>query len=99
MLQTMQPSTPDVVRPSGHECGDAADAFSRSATCMKTFRRQLLPVQLDFSDDENLAELHVLRDRLMGDRPILWGLLDTAANFEDDFELIERPPCSGHGTC
>ena len=27
----------------------------------------------------------------MGDEPILWGLLgNTAANFEDDFELIER---------
>ena len=63
----------------------------RDLPFIKAFRRQLLPVQLDFSDDENLDELHVLRDRLMGDEPILWALLgNTAANFEDDLELIER---------
>lgn len=63
----------------------------RDLPFIKTFRRQLLPVQLDFSDDENLDELHALRERLMGEEPILWGLLgNTAANFEDDFELIER---------
>ena len=61
----------------------------RDLPFIRSFRRQLLPVQLDFSDDENLAELMELRDRLIGDEPILWGLLgNTAANFEDDLELI-----------
>ena len=37
----------------------------------------------------------------MGDEPILWALLgNTAANFEDDLELIERiTTCCGRRTC
>lgn len=53
------------------------------------FRRQVLPVQLDFSDEDNLEELAKLRDRLVGDEPVLFSLLgNTVANFQDDVELV-----------
>lgn len=53
------------------------------------FRRQVLPVQLDFSDEDNLEELAKLRNRLVGDEPVLFSLLgNTVANFQDDVELI-----------
>jgi L-histidine Nalpha-methyltransferase len=58
---------------------------------IETFRKQVLPIQLDFSSDENLEELNDLRDRLLDDEPVLFSLLgNTAANFEDDIELIAR---------
>ena len=94
VLQTMQPAYPEMLYVPVDMSAEMLRMCLqpiRNLPFMRTFRRQLLPVQLDFSDDENLDELHALRDRLMGDEPILWGLLgNTAANFEDDFELIER---------
>ena len=58
---------------------------------IRQFRRQLLPVQLDFSVEENVEELAGLRRRLVGDESVLFSLLgNTAANFEDDVELIAR---------
>jgi L-histidine N-alpha-methyltransferase len=94
VLLTLQPSYPDML----YVPVDMSSEMLRiclqpigDLPFIKTFRRQTLPVQLDFSDDENLDELQKLRDRLMGDEPILWGLLgNTAANFEDDLELVER---------
>jgi L-histidine Nalpha-methyltransferase len=38
----------------------------RDLPFIKTFRRQLLPVQLDFSDDENLDELHAVARQVDG---------------------------------
>jgi len=94
VLQTMQPSYTEMLYVPVDMSAEMLRMCLqpiRDLPFIKTFRRQLLPVQLDFSDDENLDELHALRDKLMGDEPILWGLLgNTAANFEDDFELIER---------
>lgn len=58
---------------------------------IRQFRRQLLPVQLDFSYEENVEELAGLRERLIGDEPVLFSMLgNTIANFEDDIDLIGR---------
>lgn len=58
---------------------------------IREFRRQLLPVQLDFSVEENVEELDGLRNRLMADEPVLFSMLgNTAANFSDDVELVQR---------
>ena len=94
VLQTLQPSYPEMlyvpVDMSAEMLRISLQPI-RDLPFIKAFRRQLLPVQLDFSSDENLDELQALRDRLMGEEPILWALLgNTAANFEDDLELIER---------
>lgn len=52
-------------------------------------RTRILPVQLDFSAPENVAELRRLLDGIFGDEPILFSLLgNTLANFEDDTELL-----------
>jgi L-histidine N-alpha-methyltransferase len=52
-------------------------------------RRQILPVQLDFAIQENMAEFAGLLHRLVGEEPILFSLLgNTAANFEEDVELL-----------
>ncbi len=49
----------------------------------------LLPVQLDFSHQDNLNELRSLLVRLVGDDPIMYGLLgNTVANSDDDVELL-----------
>jgi uncharacterized SAM-dependent methyltransferase len=94
VLHTMQPSYPEMLYVPVDMSAEMLRMCLqpiRDLPFIKTFRRQLLPVQLDFSDDENLDELQALRERLMDDEPIIWGLLgNTAANFEDDFELIER---------
>lgn len=51
--------------------------------------RQILPVQLDFSSQHNLAALWTVLERLTGDGPILFSLLgNTLANFDDDAELL-----------
>jgi hypothetical protein len=51
--------------------------------------RYLLPIQLDFSQADNLTELRALLIRLVGDDPILYGLLgNTVANFDQDAELL-----------
>ena len=51
---------------------------------------QVLPVQLDFSIADNLAELSQLLTRLIGDEPLLYTLTgNTLANFENDQELLE----------
>ena len=58
---------------------------------IRRFRSQLLPVQLDFSFEENVDELNGLRDRPIGEEPVLFSLLgNTMANFEDDVEPVER---------
>lgn len=58
---------------------------------IRQFRRQLLPIQLDFSVEENVEELAGLRQRLVGDERVIFSLLgNTIANFEDDVELIAR---------
>jgi L-histidine Nalpha-methyltransferase len=94
VLYTMQPSHPEMLYVPVDMSAEMLRLCLqpiRDLPFIKTFRRQLLPVQLDFSDDENLDELQALRERLMDDEPIIWGLLgNTAANFEDDFELIRR---------
>ena len=94
MLQTLQPSYPEMLYVPVDMSSEMLRICLqpiRDLPFIKTFRRQTLPVQLDFSDEENLDELQALRDRLMGDEPILWGLLgNTVANFEDDLELVER---------
>ena len=52
-------------------------------------RSKLLPVQIDFSLDENAAELRDLLDRILGDAPILFSLLgNTLSNFEYDVSLL-----------
>jgi L-histidine Nalpha-methyltransferase len=94
VLLTLQPRSPDMF----YVPVDMSAEMLR--VCMQpmnflpfitTFRKQLLPIQLDFSSDENLKELDDLRDRLLGDEPALFSLLgNTAANFEDDVELIGR---------
>jgi L-histidine Nalpha-methyltransferase len=94
VLQTLQPSYPEMLYVPVDMSSEMLRICLqpiRDLPFIKTFRRQTLPVQLDFSDEENLDELQGLRDRLIGDEPILWGLLgNTAANFEDDIELIDR---------
>ena len=94
VLQTLQPTYPEMLYVPVDMSAEMLRICLqpiRDLPFIKTFRRQILPVQLDFSYDENLDEMQGLRDRLMGDEPILWGLLgNTAANFEDDLELIER---------
>ncbi|MGD0376556.1 MAG: L-histidine N(alpha)-methyltransferase [Streptosporangiaceae bacterium] len=63
----------------------------RLLSFIRQFRRQLLPVQLDFSVEENVEELATLREKLVGDESVLFSLLgNTVANFEDDVELIGR---------
>ncbi|MGF7239044.1 MAG: L-histidine N(alpha)-methyltransferase [Frankia sp.] len=58
---------------------------------IRAFRSQMLPIQLDFSFEENVDELNELRKRLTGDEPVLFSLLgNTMANFEDDIALVER---------
>jgi Histidine-specific methyltransferase, SAM-dependent len=50
---------------------------------------QILPVQLDFAIQENVAELRALLQRLVGAEPVLFSLLgNTMANFEDDLGLL-----------
>ncbi|GAA1610043.1 MULTISPECIES: L-histidine N(alpha)-methyltransferase [Kribbella] len=50
---------------------------------------QVLPVQLDFSIDDNVDELAEMLARLVGDEPILFTLTgNTLANFESDEELL-----------
>jgi L-histidine Nalpha-methyltransferase len=50
---------------------------------------QILPVQLDFAIQENVAELRALLQRLVGDEPVLFSLLgNTMANFEDDVAML-----------
>jgi L-histidine N-alpha-methyltransferase len=94
VLQTLQPSYPEMLYVPVDMSSEMLRICLqpiRDLPFIKTFRRQTLPVQLDFSDEENLDELQGLRDRLIGDEPILWGLLgNTMANFEDDLELVER---------
>ncbi len=51
--------------------------------------RQIVPVQIDFSLSENLAELRSLLHRVVGDEPVLFSLLgNTMANFDQDAELL-----------
>jgi uncharacterized SAM-dependent methyltransferase len=55
------------------------------------FRKQVLPIQLDFSSEENLKELDDLRSRLVADEPVLFSLLgNTMANFQDDMDLVAQ---------
>jgi uncharacterized SAM-dependent methyltransferase len=52
-------------------------------------RGQMLPVQLDISTGENVDELRLLLHSLVGDEPILYGLLgNTLANFDEDTALL-----------
>jgi L-histidine N-alpha-methyltransferase len=54
-------------------------------------RGQVVPVQLDFAIEENLAEFRQLMHRLVGDEAILFSLLgNTMANFDDDIELLGK---------
>jgi uncharacterized SAM-dependent methyltransferase len=51
--------------------------------------RHVLPMQLDFAIQQNIAELRALLQRFVGDEPILFSLLgNTLANFDDDVELL-----------
>jgi uncharacterized SAM-dependent methyltransferase len=50
---------------------------------------RVVPVQLDFSIKDNLAELGELIGRIVGDEPVLYSLLgNTMANFDDDGGLL-----------
>ncbi|MDU0290546.1 L-histidine N(alpha)-methyltransferase [Saccharothrix longispora] len=50
---------------------------------------RVVPVQLDFSIPENLAEFRDLVHRMVGDEPVLYSLLgNTMANFDHDAELL-----------
>ena len=61
----------------------------RTLPFMRGFRSQILPVQLDFNDEQNVGELAGLRQRLVDDEPVLYSLLgNTNANFEDDSQLL-----------
>ncbi len=52
-------------------------------------RGYVLPIQLDFSQPDNLTELRALVHRLVGDDPVIYSLLgNTVANFDDDVELL-----------
>lgn len=56
---------------------------------LKLSRSRILPVQLDFSSQDNVAELSQLLHGLFGDDPILFSLLgNTMTNFENDTELL-----------
>lgn len=60
-----------------------------SAKSVNLVPSQVLPVQLDFAIPDNMAELHGLLQRLIGDEPVLYSLLgNTLANFDDDVELL-----------
>ena len=61
VLQTMQPAYPEMLYVPVDMSAEMLRMCLqpiRNLPFMRTFRRQLLPVQLDFSDDENLDELH-----------------------------------------
>jgi L-histidine N-alpha-methyltransferase len=61
----------------------------RTLPFIRGFRSQILPVQLDFNDEQNVRELAGLRQRLVDDEPVLFSLLgNTIANFEDDGQLL-----------
>src|SRR5207253_1033005 len=52
---------------------------------------RVLPIQLDFSIAENTKELKELMRRLVGDAPIIYGLIgNTVANADDDRELLQN---------
>ncbi|QIF00531.1 L-histidine N(alpha)-methyltransferase [Roseimicrobium sp. ORNL1] len=52
---------------------------------------RLLPLQIDFANEQNIAELREMLDKFVGNEPILFSLLgNTLANFEDDGELLQR---------
>jgi len=49
----------------------------------------VLPIQIDFSYDQNIAELRNLLNEIDNDDPMLFSLLgNTLANFEEDAELL-----------
>jgi uncharacterized SAM-dependent methyltransferase len=51
--------------------------------------QQVLPVQLDFSIDDNVDELRQMLARLVGKEPLLYALTgNTLANFESDQEML-----------
>lgn len=51
---------------------------------------RMLPIQLDFSVADNVRELRELMQRLVGDAPIMYGLIgNTVANADDDLELLQ----------
>ncbi len=53
------------------------------------YGKRLLPIHLDFSVGDNVSELKDLLHRLLGDDPILYGLIgNTVANTDDDVELL-----------
>jgi L-histidine N-alpha-methyltransferase len=55
----------------------------------KIERGRVLPVQIDFSFDENAVELRNLLDGIVGNEPILFSLLgNTLSNFDFDSDLL-----------
>jgi L-histidine Nalpha-methyltransferase len=57
---------------------------------LKLSRSRILPVQLDFSAQENVAELRRLLQGLFGEEAVLFSLLgNTMANFENDTGLLK----------
>ncbi len=53
-------------------------------------RSKILPIQIDFSYDENAMELRDLLNRILGEAPVLFSLLgNTLSNFEYDVDLLE----------
>jgi len=56
---------------------------------LKLSRSNILPVQLDFSSQDNVAELRRLLHGLFGEEAVLFSLLgNTMTNFENDTELL-----------
>jgi L-histidine Nalpha-methyltransferase len=53
-------------------------------------RSHLLPIQIDFSIEDNVAELRRMLHQIVGDEAILYSLLgNTVANFQHDTQLLE----------
>jgi uncharacterized SAM-dependent methyltransferase len=54
-------------------------------------KSQVLPVQLDFSRQNNVDELRFLLNHIVGDEPILYSILgNTMANFTNDTEVMRN---------
>jgi len=53
-------------------------------------RRRVLPIQIDFSFQENVSEFCDLLDGIVGDAPVLYSLLgNTLSNFDMDADLLD----------
>ncbi len=58
--------------------------------CIEKLRRsQILPIQLDFSDERRIRDLRRMIGQILPKEPVLFSLLgNTLANFQDDVSLL-----------